>query len=73
MSNKSCEICGHNATKSFELLSYEAQQNNFYNSNMMMSYQNPKKKTIYVCDACYNALNIRRSGIDNRFSNSNQW
>ncbi len=70
MTNNRCEVCGHNATKLFELMSYEAQQNNFINSNMM-SYQNPKKKTICVCDACFNALNIRRSGVDNRFSN--QW
>ena len=77
MNNYSCEICGAYITtpRIFELLSYEkAPEINVSSMSTnapIYQQQQAKHKTIVVCDKCLNALNIRRSGLDNmNFSNS---
>lgn len=78
MNNYNCEICGvYIATpRIFELMSYEKAPDILMSSMSTngLIYQNqPKHKTIVVCDKCLNALNMmRRNKINNsNFSNYN--
>jgi len=75
MNNYSCEICGvYIATpRIFELMSYEKAPEismSSMSTNGPIYQQQAKHKTIVVCDKCLNALNLRRSRMDNiNFSN----
>ena len=76
MNNYSCEICGAYIVtpRIFELMSYEKAPEitmGSMSTNGQIYQQQAKHKTIVVCDTCLNALNLRRSKMDNlSFSNA---